>query len=81
MSYFQTFTLDLFFRQSWLDYRLSHDVKETIIPLLGRKMPSDYIWTPDTVFANAKNAKMHKVTINNHKLELKRDGTAFWGTR
>jgi len=76
-----TFIIDLFFRQTWMDYRLKHNLTEHIIPLLGRRSPPSLIWTPDTVFVNAKRVLSHRVTVINDKLDIYNDGRVFWASR
>ena len=80
-NFFQTFTTDLYFRQTWQDYRLRHNAKTVLTPLLGRKIPTDFIWTPDTVISNSVKTRKHKVTTNNEKLDIYPNGTVFWGSR
>ena len=65
----------------WQDYRLRHNVGTVLTPMLGRKIPTDYIWTPDTVISNAVKAMKHRVLVNNDKMDLYRNGTVFWGSR
>ncbi|XP_012560049.2 gamma-aminobutyric acid receptor subunit beta-2 isoform X1 [Hydra vulgaris] len=75
------FTLDLFLRQEWIDYRLRHNLPEILTPNLGHDSPPDFIWTPDTVFLNAQKASSHSVTVKNSKLDIYPDGKVFWGLR
>lgn len=73
--------MDVFLRQYWTDYRLKHNLSSPLIPLMGQKMPSDFVWIPDTVFANAIKSSKHFVTVTNEKLEISPQGNVFIGSR
>ncbi|XP_057292919.1 gamma-aminobutyric acid receptor subunit beta-2-like [Hydractinia symbiolongicarpus] len=75
------YTVDMFFRQRWMDHRLQHKLPVPLTIIVGTKHPSDIIWTPDTVFINSVTSAMHHVTVNNHKLDIYPNGSVFWGTR
>ena len=75
----QTFTLELFFRQYWRDDRLSHNVPERQITLPGDT--ADRLWQPDTFFLNTKKGELHKMTTLNKVMVIQADSSVFVGTR
>lgn len=64
--FFKTYAADIFFAQTWKDYRLR----------LPENMTSEYrlievdwlknIWRPDSFFKNAKSVTFQTMTIPNH---------------
>ena len=75
----QTFTLELFFRQYWRDDRLSHNLPERQITLPGDA--ADRLWQPDTFFLNTKKGELHKLTTLNKVMVIQADGSVFISTR
>jgi len=73
-----TYTCDIFFAQSWKDYRL----------MLPDNMTSEYrllpvewlteIWRPDSFFKNAKSVTFQTMTIPNHYIWLYQDKSILY---
>ena len=72
MFYSQEYTLDIFFKQSWNDPRLTHDLKK---PILLSGSEKGKFWLPDTFFLNVKTAKFHHVPAANSRVLISRNGT------
>ena len=65
----QSFYLDCYFRQSWVDPRLSYNVTGV------QQLPMNWqfltkIWKPDTFFLNGKKSKLHKITVGKENSTL-----------
>ena len=59
----QSFYLDCYFRQSWVDPRLSFNVTGV------QQLPMNWqfltkVWKPDTFFLNGYKSKLHKITVS-----------------
>ncbi|XP_058788997.1 gamma-aminobutyric acid receptor alpha-like isoform X7 [Phymastichus coffea] len=74
-----TYSMDCYFRQSWVDRRLAFaGGKETLalsISMLQR------IWKPDTYFYNGKQSYLHTITSPNKFVRLHRDGRVLYSSR
>ncbi|XP_047111610.1 gamma-aminobutyric acid receptor alpha-like [Schistocerca piceifrons] len=75
-----TYSMDCYFRQSWVDRRLAFTggSKETLalsISMLAR------IWKPDTYFYNGKQSYLHTITTPNKFVRLYRDGRVLYSSR
>ena len=66
----QSYGVDIWMSQKWIDYRLMHNITDKITPLLGLGQPSTLVWVPDTVFINELRSKQHLVTVLNNKLDI-----------
>lgn len=75
----QTYSMDCYFRQSWVDRRLAFQGgKETLalsISMLAR------IWKPDTYFYNGKYSYLHTITSPNKFVRLYQDGRVLYSSR
>lgn len=77
---FQTYSMDCYFRQSWIDRRLSfsghdNDTLALSITMLER------IWKPDTYFYNGKQSYLHTITTPNQFVRLYHDGRVLYSSR
>ncbi|XP_066590449.1 gamma-aminobutyric acid receptor alpha-like isoform X2 [Prorops nasuta] len=76
---FQTYSMDCYFRQSWVDRRLAFQGgKETLalsISMLAK------IWKPDTYFYNGKQSYLHTITSPNKFVRLYQDGRVLYSSR
>lgn len=75
-----TYSMDCYFRQSWVDRRLAFQGggKETLalsISMLAR------IWKPDTYFYNGKHSYLHTITSPNKFVRLYQDGRVLYSSR
>nr|XP_055034239.1 gamma-aminobutyric acid receptor subunit alpha-6a [Misgurnus anguillicaudatus] len=73
------FTMDMFFRQMWVDERLAFEGPIEILPLNNRMV--DKIWTPDTFFRNSKRSLSHNMTSPNKLFRIMQNGTVFYTMR
>ncbi|GLV35752.1 Glycine receptor [Carabus blaptoides fortunei] len=75
-----TYSMDCYFRQSWVDQRLAFlgDTNQTLalsISMLAR------IWKPDTYFYNGKQSYLHTITTPNKFVRLYQDGRVLYSSR
>ncbi|XP_058055080.1 gamma-aminobutyric acid receptor alpha-like [Anopheles bellator] len=74
-----TYSMDCYFRQSWVDRRLAfsgaQDTLALSISMLGR------IWKPDTYFYNGKQSYLHTITTPNKFVRLYQDGRVLYSSR
>nr|WMV64427.1 GABA-gated anion channel Rdl subunit variant [Pardosa pseudoannulata] len=75
------FTLDFYFRQSWIDERLAFKIQHTVDKLTVGAEVADLIWVPDTFFANEKTAYFHQATTPNTFLRISAEGSVFRSMR
>ncbi|KAM9497005.1 gamma-aminobutyric acid receptor subunit alpha-6a [Clarias gariepinus] len=73
------FTMDMFFRQMWVDERLVFNGPIEILRLNNRIV--DKIWTPDTFFHNSKKSSSHNMTTPNKLFRIMQNGTVFYTMR
>lgn len=73
--------MDCYFRQTWVDRRLSfqgNGKNETLalsISMLKR------IWKPDTYFYNGKQSYLHTITTPNKFVRLHQNGRVLYSSR
>lgn len=75
----QEYTMDMFFRQMWVDERLKFEGPTEILRLNNRMV--DKIWTPDTFFRNSKKSISHNMTTPNKLFRIMKNGTVFYTMR
>ncbi|XP_034008230.1 gamma-aminobutyric acid receptor subunit alpha-3 isoform X2 [Trematomus bernacchii] len=73
------YTIDVFFRQSWMDERLKFEGPMHVLPL--NNLLASKIWTPDTFFHNGKKSVAHNMTTPNKLLRLVDNGTLLYTMR
>eukprot|EP00066_Takifugu_rubripes_P006003 XP_003970484.1 PREDICTED: gamma-aminobutyric acid receptor subunit alpha-6 [Takifugu rubripes] len=73
------YTMDMFFRQMWVDERLKFEGPTEILRLNNRMV--DKIWTPDTFFRNSKKSISHNMTTPNKLFRIMKNGTVFYTMR
>ena len=80
--FLKDYSLDIYFRQFWVDKRLAFDLSKVGIYelLVGADMLSK-IWLPDTYIANDRKAYFHKATVVNKFIRIKSDGQVLYSTR
>ncbi|XP_030621397.1 gamma-aminobutyric acid receptor subunit alpha-6a [Chanos chanos] len=73
------YTMDMFFRQMWVDERLKFEGPIEILRLNNRMV--DKIWTPDTFFRNSKKSLAHNMTTPNKLFRIMQNGTVLYTMR
>ncbi|KAL7395346.1 hypothetical protein ABVT39_014918 [Epinephelus coioides] len=75
----EEYTMDMFFRQMWVDERLKFEGPTEILRLNNRMV--DKIWTPDTFFRNSKKSISHNMTTPNKLFRIMQNGTVLYTMR
>ncbi|KAG9509756.1 Gamma-aminobutyric acid receptor subunit beta, partial [Fragariocoptes setiger] len=75
------FTADFYFRQTWVDPRLSFERLGDIRTLYVGAEVSRKIWLPDTFFGNEKLAYFHEATTPNVFLRIDHSGEVYRSIR
>uniref|UniRef100_A0A3Q3W9T6 Uncharacterized protein n=1 Tax=Mola mola TaxID=94237 RepID=A0A3Q3W9T6_MOLML len=73
------YTMDMFFRQTWVDERLKFEGPTEILRLNNRMV--DKIWIPDTFFRNSKKSISHNMTTPNKLFRIMQNGTVLYTMR
>ncbi|XP_063303564.1 gamma-aminobutyric acid receptor subunit alpha-6 isoform X1 [Pelobates fuscus] len=73
------YTMDVFFRQTWIDERLKFDGPTEILRL--NNLMVSKIWTPDTFFRNGKRSLSHNMTTPNKLFRIMQNGTILYTMR
>jgi len=78
---FMDFTFDMYFRQTWLDPRLTFEKAPTLDKLMVGAEYIKLIWVPDTFFVNEKIALFHQATTENQFLRIMSNGEVYRSMR
>nr|XP_055036601.1 gamma-aminobutyric acid receptor subunit alpha-6 isoform X1 [Misgurnus anguillicaudatus] len=73
------YTMDVFFRQTWIDDRLKFEGPIEILRL--NNLMVSKIWTPDTFFRNGKRSISHNMTTPNKLFRIMQNGTVLYTMR
>ncbi|CAB1325538.1 unnamed protein product [Coregonus sp. 'balchen'] len=73
------YTMDVFFRQTWVDRRLRYEGPIEILRL--NNMMVTNVWTPDTFFRNGKKSVAHNMTAPNRLFRIMKNGTILYTMR
>lgn len=74
----QTYAADIFFSQTWQDYRLRFPDNLTVPYRLLPVSWLNSMWRPDSFFKNAKKVTFQDVTIPNHYIWLYKDKSILY---
>ncbi|XP_069619889.1 gamma-aminobutyric acid receptor subunit alpha-6 isoform X3 [Ranitomeya imitator] len=75
----EEYTMDVFFRQTWIDERLKFEGPTEILRL--NNLMVSKIWTPDTFFRNGKKSISHNMTTPNKLFRIMQNGTILYTMR
>ncbi|XP_024139743.1 gamma-aminobutyric acid receptor subunit alpha-4 isoform X2 [Oryzias melastigma] len=73
------YTMDVFFRQMWIDRRLMYEGPMEILRLNNLMVTK--VWTPDTFFRNGKRSVAHNMTAPNKLFRIMKNGTILYTMR
>ncbi|KAJ8385801.1 hypothetical protein AAFF_G00182450 [Aldrovandia affinis] len=73
------YTMDVFFRQTWVDRRLQYEGPIEILRLNNLMVTK--VWTPDTFFRNGKKSVAHNMTAPNKLFRIMKNGTILYTMR
>ncbi|CDQ61762.1 unnamed protein product [Oncorhynchus mykiss] len=73
------YTMDVFFRQTWVDRRLRYEGPIEILRLNNMMVAN--VWTPDTFFRNGKKSVAHNMTAPNRLFRIMKNGTILYTMR
>ncbi|XP_072519167.1 gamma-aminobutyric acid receptor subunit alpha-4 [Salminus brasiliensis] len=73
------YTMDVFFRQTWVDQRLRYEGPIEILRLNNLMVTK--VWTPDTFFRNGKRSVAHNMTAPNKLFRIMKNGTILYTMR
>lgn len=80
MSLFQSYSMQIYFRQRWVDKRLSFYLPNiTELSLSNRFIQN--IWKPNSYFLNGRDSKQHNLTVPNAFVRLSHNGSIYISMR
>ncbi|XP_076348357.1 gamma-aminobutyric acid receptor alpha-like [Tachypleus tridentatus] len=74
-----SYSMDCYFRQSWIDRRLAFTGSMTTLALSVSML--ERIWRPDTNFYNGKHSYLHTITSPNKFMRLRQNGKVLYSSR
>ncbi len=77
----QSYQMDCYFRQSWVDTRLRFAGTGNFTTLPVSINILERMWKPDTHFFNGKKSYLHMVTTPNKLLRINADGRILYSMR
>ena len=80
MPHRQEYSIQITFREEWVDDRLSYDDMNGRIKFLVLTDP-DKIWKPDLFFSNEKDGHFHDIIMPNVLLRIFPDGSVLYSIR
>nr|WMV64439.1 GABA-gated anion channel Grd subunit [Pardosa pseudoannulata] len=73
------YSMDCYFRQTWSDSRLQFRSHQDVLSMDWKFLQK--VWIPDTFFLNGKSSYLHKVTVPNKFIRLRKDGQLKYSMR
>lgn len=73
------YSMDCYFRQTWSDSRLQFHSHQDVLSMDWKFLQK--VWIPDTFFLNGKSSYLHKVTVPNKFIRLRKDGQLKYSMR
>ncbi|SPP76489.1 gamma-aminobutyric acid receptor alpha-like [Drosophila guanche] len=74
-----TYSMDCYFRQSWVDKRLAFEGAQDTLALSVSMLKR--IWKPDTYFYNGKQSYLHTITTPNKFVRIYQNGRVLYSSR
>ncbi|XP_034483167.1 gamma-aminobutyric acid receptor alpha-like [Drosophila innubila] len=74
-----TYSMDCYFRQSWVDKRLAFEGAQDTLALSVSMLAR--IWKPDTYFYNGKQSYLHTITTPNKFVRIHQNGRILYSSR
>ena len=79
LYFYQEYTIDIFFAQTWYDSRLKFNSTMKLLMLNSNMVGK--IWIPDTFFRNSRKSDAHWITTPNRLLRLWSNGRVMYTLR